>query len=150
MKRIILANDHAGTLLKNEAEHLLANRGLAVKNMGVNNDESIDYPDIFLKASEELVRDKDAIGIFICGTGIGACVTTNKVKSLHCALVHNGFTARMAKEHNHCRVIALGARIVNKEILAEILEAYLDASEMGGRHTRRVEKIYKFEQNRDN
>ncbi len=145
-QKVLIANDHSGTQLKQAAIHFLTAQGCEVVNLGVDDEDAIDYPDIFVAAAKKLLAEPTALGVFICGTGIGACITLNKISTLHCALVHNGFTARMAKKHNHCRLIALGARVVNHETLVEILQAFLNAVPEGGRHSRRIQKIIALEQ----
>ena len=42
---ILLANDHAGTSLKNEIKKVLENKGYSVINLGCDTEESVDYPD---------------------------------------------------------------------------------------------------------
>ena len=42
---ILLANDHAGTSLKNEIKKALENKGYSVINLGCDTEESVDYPD---------------------------------------------------------------------------------------------------------
>ena len=42
---ILLANDHAGTSLKNEIKKDLENKGYSVINLGCDTEESVDYPD---------------------------------------------------------------------------------------------------------
>jgi len=46
------------------------------------------------------VRDgAAALGIFLCGTGIGGSIAANKVRGVRAALCHEAFTARMARQH---------------------------------------------------
>jgi ribose 5-phosphate isomerase B len=53
--------------------------------------------------------------------------------------------ARNAREHNDANVLTLGARFVDAQKLAEIVEVFLSASCTEERHARRVQKITAIE-----
>jgi ribose 5-phosphate isomerase B len=50
-------------------------------------------------------------GILLCGTGIGISIAANKIDGIRCALVHDRFTATMAREHNDANFLAMGGRV---------------------------------------
>lgn len=83
--------------------------------------------------------------ILVCGTGIGMSIAANKVDGIRAALVTDTFSARMAKEHNNANIITLGARTVGIELAWELVNAYLRAEFLGGKHLVRVEKIMGME-----
>ena len=68
---ILLANDHAGTSLKNEIKKALENKGYSVINLGCDTIESVDYPDFAHPLAEKISNNENLIGIIICGSGIG-------------------------------------------------------------------------------
>ena len=105
-----------------------------------SSEKKCDYPDIAKYVSTNVVKS-NAIGILICGTGIGISIAANKVKGVRCALCHNIETAKMAKNHNNANILALGARILSKENAFKILKTFLSEKFEGGRHERRVNKI---------
>ena len=142
--RYYIASDHAGFRLKAELIKHLNQKGFEVRDLGTDSEESCDYPDYALKAAQK-VAGEDAKGILICGTGIGSCISANKVKGIRAALIHSEFTGRMAKEHNNANIVCLGARAVDLETAKKSVDAWLEAEFQGGRHERRVKKITQFE-----
>ena len=116
-----------------------------VKNMGVNSEESVDYPDMAEKTCKEYLKGNYDFGIVCCGTGIGISISANKVDGIRCALPQNIFGAEMSKVHNNANVIAFGGRIEYQDPVNDMIDAYIDAEFEGGRHQRRVDKIMGLE-----
>ena len=143
--RVLLANDHGGVTLKFEILEWLLARGHEVKNLGVDREDRVDYPDKAAEAVTEYLKGGWDFGILICGTGIGISISANKFRGIRCALVHDAFTATMAREHNDANFIALGGRVKLTEPVGDILAGYVDSSFQGGRHGERVGKITALE-----
>jgi len=112
-----------------------------VKNLGVDSEERVDYPDMAKAAVAEYRKGSFDLGILLCGTGIGISIAANRHKGIRCALIHDSFTALMAKEHNNANFIALGGRVQYREKPEEFLEIFMNASFQGGRHEERIEKL---------
>ena len=53
----------------------------------------------------------------------------------------------MAREHNNADVIAFGARVIGIEMAKMILDTFLGAEFLGGRHQDRVDMIMAIEEN---
>jgi ribose 5-phosphate isomerase B len=85
--------------------------------------------------------EPDALGILICGTGIGVSITANRHPGIRAALCATELQARLAREHNNANVLCLGARITGDELARAITDAFLDGSFAGGRHQRRLDRI---------
>lgn len=143
--KVAIGNDHAGPALKEEIVLYLKSKGIEVINMGVDTEDSVDYPDYAKLVCDKVVSKEVDFGILICGTGIGISIAANKIKGIRAALCHDAITARLCKEHNNANVIAFGARIIDKEIAKEIIDAYLSAEFAGDRHQRRIDKITALE-----
>lgn len=97
------------------------------------------------EVAEGVVAGEYDCAILVCGTGIGMSIAANKVDGIRAALVTDTFSARMAKEHNNANIITLGARTVGIELAWELVNAYLGAEFLGGKHLVRVEKIMGME-----
>ncbi|HEY5485341.1 MAG TPA: RpiB/LacA/LacB family sugar-phosphate isomerase, partial [Candidatus Cryosericum sp.] len=109
--KIFIGSDHGGFRLKSFLIHALTLKGYEVEDLGTDSSErSVDYPDFAAAVARKVVADSTTVGIVICGTGIGVSIAANKIAGIRCALVHDGYTARMAKEHNNANVLALGGR----------------------------------------
>ncbi len=143
---IAIGSDHGGFELKEEIKKYLMEKGYNVKDFGVENPVSVDYPDIAHPVCTSIVNGECEKGILICGTGIGISISANKVKGIRAALCGDCFSARMAKEHNNANVIALGGRVIGVNLALEIVDAWLSAQFEGGRHQNRVDKIHAIEQ----
>ncbi len=143
--KCVLANDHGAVELAKRILTHLEERGIEVKYLGVAEEISVDYPDKAKEASEEFFKGPYDFGILLCGTGIGISIAANKIKGIRCALLSDTYTAKMAKEHNNANMIALGGRVSYKEDPLKIIDSYLDASFLGGRHQRRIDKITALE-----
>lgn len=138
---IVIANDHGAVELKKKLLSWLEKNGHSVTNLGVDQEERVDYPDMAESAVREYNRGGYDFGIVLCGTGIGISIAANKHKGIRCALVHDSFTALMAKEHNDANFLAFGGRVHYQEEPEKILEVFMNASFQGGRHSQRVEKL---------
>jgi ribose 5-phosphate isomerase B len=145
MKKIIIASDHGAVSLKKDILSFLAAKNCVVKDMGVNSEESVDYPDIAASACQEFKRGGYDFGILLCGTGIGMTIAANKIKGIRCALIHDLFTAKMAKEHNDANFIAFGGRVQYAVPVTEMIETFMASSFAGDRHARRIAKITAWE-----
>ncbi len=143
--QIFLGSDHGGFALKGFLKEKLG-KGHEVKDVGCESEESCDYPDFAEKVARAVANAKGSIGILCCGTGIGMCMTANKIKGIRAAVLWDEFSAKMAREHNNANVICLGGRVLGKEEALKLVEVFLESefqgsNESGERHRRRVEKI---------
>jgi ribose 5-phosphate isomerase B len=139
--KIVIANDHGAVELKKRLLAWLEEKGHSVTNLGVDKEDRVDYPDMAEKAVREYDRGGYDFGIVLCGTGIGISIAANKHKGIRCALVHDSFTALMAKEHNDANFLAFGGRVHYEEKPEKILEVFMNAEFQGGRHLLRVEML---------
>lgn len=139
--RIALGSDHAGFALKEQIEEALRAENYDVHDLGTHTEESMDYPDIARELSEAVAAGQYDRGILVCGTGIGVCMTANKVKGIRAGAVSEPYSAHMARLHNDANVICMGARVVGIGLAMEIVKAFLHTEFEGGRHALRVDKI---------
>lgn len=143
--RIVLGSDHAGFSVKEAIRKFLETEGYAVDDQGTWSEESVDYPDFGKAVGERVVSRQADLGIAVCGTGIGISIAANKVPGVRAAVAHDVMTARLAREHNDANVLTLGGRVVSSEAAIEMVQVFLTAAYLGGRHQRRVEKIAAIE-----
>lgn len=144
--KIAIAADHAGRDLKEEIKVFLKNKGIEVIDFGVDNPESVDYPDYGIKVAHAVSRGLVDRGILSCGTGIGMSIVANKFPNVRAALCCNMYTARMSRLHNDSNILVLGGRTIDKEIALLMVEVWLNTNFEGGRHLRRLEKIKRLEE----
>ncbi|MBM3133281.1 MAG: ribose 5-phosphate isomerase B [Chloroflexi bacterium] len=139
--RIAIGSDHAGFNLKEMVKGILLEMNHSYEDFGCFDTSSVDYPDIGFAVADAVAQGKFDQGILICGSGIGMCITANKVDGIRAAVCHDTFSARGAREHNDANVLCLGERVIGLGLAREIVTAYLASEFMGGRHARRLEKV---------
>lgn len=142
----VIASDHGGLELKDAVRRFLEERGIAIRDLGTLDSESVDYPDFGEKVAAAVSRGDAERGVLVCGTGIGMSIVANKFPRVRAALVTDEFSARMAKEHNDANVLVLGGRILQPEHALRLVAAWLDAVFEGGRHQKRLDKIALIEE----
>ena len=142
--RIVVGSDDAGFDYKEvikkdlEANDLVA----SVADVGVDAEGHTNYPTIATSAAEMVARGEADRAILLCGTGLGVAVAANKVKGIRAALCWSVELARLAREHNDANVLAMGARLTGIDMAKACVTAFLDTPFAGGRHQRRVDKLF--------
>lgn len=142
--RIGIAADHRGFKKKQKLMEYLEKKEHEAINYGVNNNNSVDYPDYAFLVSEKINNQEIDIGILICGTGIGMCIAANKVPNIRCAKVDNIKEASLARSHNNVNIIALSSTMPlfkMKDIIDVFLKTPFSNEE---RHQRRIDKINNY------
>ena len=142
---IAIGCDHAAFDMKEDIKAYLAEKGHEVKDYGTFSPESCDYPLYGEKVARALAEGQAERGILICGTGVGISLAANKVSGIRAAVFSEPLTARLARQHNNAQIIAFGARIVGPDTAKSIVDAFLEAEFLGGRHARRVGQIEEIE-----
>lgn len=143
--KIGLGSDHAGYELKEYIKEFLEKENIEYVDFGTNSTESVDYPEFGAKVAEAVRNGECDKGIICCGTGIGISISANKIPGIRCALCSDCYSARMSIEHNNANVLALGARVIGKDLAIEIVNTWLKAEFQGGKHERRINKIKDIE-----
>ena len=141
--RISIGNDHAGVEYKNYIREYLLDKNIQVNNYGTDSLDSVDYPDFAHPVSNDVNEEKSDLGILICGSGNGVCMTANKYKNVRAALCWNKELALLSKSHNNANIVCIPARFIEKKEALEIIKTFISEEFEGGRHERRVNKIGK-------
>lgn len=145
--RIAIGADHAGYNFKAPLSELLQTLGHEVVDVGANSlDQDDDYPD-FAEAVAKCVAGESAQrGIILCGSGVGASITANKIQGVRAAICHDTYSAQQGVEHDDMNVLCLGARIVKYDLAKNLVTAFLSSSfTCEERHLRRLGKILRLE-----
>jgi len=141
VSRIVLASDHAGFKLKEVIKKYLIRKGNRILDLGTSNTNSVDYPDYAHRLSKNMKNKNNQLGILICGSGIGMNITANKHKNIRAALCYNIKSARLSRQHNNANVMAVGARLIKKNLALKCVNTFIKTDFKGGRHLRRIKKI---------
>jgi ribose 5-phosphate isomerase B len=149
MMRIGIATDHGGFGLKEDLVVRLKELGLEVVDFGAHSLESgDDYPDFVIPLARSVAAGKVDRGIAVCGSGVGASISANKVHGARAALILDHFSARQGVEDDHLNIICLGGRVVGPEAAWDVVRAFLAANfSQAERHLRRLGKVASLETN---
>jgi ribose 5-phosphate isomerase B len=146
--QIVVAADHGGFELKNKIIQWLNEKNYKVEDAGNTvYDSKDDYPDFAIKAAEMVSRKEVDKGIIVCGSGVGACITANKIKGVRASICHDIYSAHQGVEHDDMNVLCLGARIIGENLAKELVFAFVEAEFIQEeRFVRRLNKIKLLEE----
>lgn len=144
--KIAIGNDHAGLELKKDIMAHLQEMGYEIINLGTDSPESFPYPVSGYRVAKLVASGGADMGVLICGTGVGISLAANKVKGIRCCVCSEPYTAKLSRQHNNSNVLALGARVVGSELAKMIVDEWLNAEFLGGRHQTRVDMIMEIEE----
>ena len=140
--KIAIGNDHAGVDYKKNIIEYLEKKFIII-NHGTDDENSVDYPDFAHPVSSDVNTGTSNLGILICGSGNGVCMTANKYKNVRAALCWNKELSKLGRTHNDANIVCIPARFITKKEAAEIVNTFVNEEFEGGRHKRRVKKISK-------
>jgi RpiB/LacA/LacB family sugar-phosphate isomerase len=144
--KIAVAADHAGFPHKEIVITILEHNGHEAIDLGTTSTEPVDYPDYAEKVGRAIQQGEAERGILLCGSGVGAAIAANKMRGIRAGVCHDIYSAHQSVEHDDANVLAIGARIIGIELVAEIVRAFIGAEFSGEpRHVRRLNKILALE-----
>jgi ribose 5-phosphate isomerase B len=138
---IAIGADHAGFEYKELLKNYLSEKGYTIIDFGTNSNASVDYPDYVHPLAAEVASGQIEMGILICGSANGVCMTANKHRDIRAALCWNTEVAKLSRQHNNANIICLPARFVTIDDAQQMVDAFLTTEFEGGRHQTRVDKI---------
>ena len=141
IKKVFLASDHAGFLLKQVISKSLRKKGIKILDLGPKNKNSVDYPVYAHLLAKRVSKQKKNIGILVCGSGHGMTMTANKHKNIRAALCYDPRSTKLSRIHNNANVMAIGSRLTKKSVALKCISIFLKTNFEGGRHLRRIKKI---------
>jgi ribose 5-phosphate isomerase B len=144
--KIAIGNDHVGKELKEIVVEELNKRNIEIVDCGTNSTDRTDYPIYGEKVARLVSQGKVDKGIIMCGTGIGISIAANKVNGIRAAVCTEPYSARLSRQHNDSNILAMGSRVIGKELARMIINEWLDANFEGERHQKRVDLIKDIEQ----
>ena len=113
---ILLGSDHLGLSLKNSLKNHLQDKGYKVEDVGVDNEDPVDYPDVGEKLARKIANGDSTRGILCCGTGAGMAIVANKIPGVRAVCINDPYTAERAIASNNAQVVTLGGLITAKEV----------------------------------
>ncbi|RYH11598.1 RpiB/LacA/LacB family sugar-phosphate isomerase [Tropicimonas sp. IMCC6043] len=140
--KLAVAGDSAGKGLAHElAEYLKDRYEVTEATAGPEGEEKFyaDMADRVASAVADGTYDK---AILCCGTGIGVCMSANKVPGIRAAHLHDCYSAERAALSNNAQVITMGARTLGVELAKKIADTFLELTfDEAGRSAGNVDAI---------
>lgn len=148
--KIVIGCDHAATELKETVKAHLAQKGYETVDVGTYTSDSCHYPIYASAACKKILDGECALGILICGTGIGMSMAANKHKGIRAACCSDTFSARLTREHNDANMLCFGARVVGAGLALDLVDAFLGAEYLNnGNHVTRVAMLSDIENEKE-
>ena len=120
--KIAIGADSAGKpLLDVIAAHLAGKQDIEVNDLS----QSGYYADLSKVVAESVLEGRNDRAILFCGTGIGVCISANKVPGIRAALTHDTYSAERAAKSNNAQIITMGARVIGPELAKTIVDTWL-------------------------
>lgn len=145
-KRIAIGCDEAAYNMKVVLTKHLEDKGYEVVDYGAGAGEVILYPDVAFKVAEAVAHGEFERAVLVCGTGIGVCISANKVKGVRAAVCHDSFSAQRSRKSNDAQIICFGERVIGFELAKDLLDIWLSSEFSGGGSTPKVNRICAYEE----
>ena len=120
--KIALGADSAGKPLIDIIEAHLKSKG---EHQITNLSQSGFYADLSAAIAGKVKKGEYDRAILCCGTGIGVCISANKVPGIRAALTHDTYSAERAAKSNNAQIITMGARVIGPELAKVITDTWL-------------------------
>ena len=143
--KLAICSDHRGYNLKSELIKKMNENGMNFEDFGCFSEERCDYPIYALKVGEAVKNNECDLGIVICGSGDGVCISANKVKGIRCICAKNTQQVERARQHVNINVLALAAEETDAITAFEMIKTFIDTQFLNGRYQERLDILDKYE-----
>ena len=126
--KIAVAGDSAGEgLARILADHLEQTHDVAEISHSSDGPDTY-YANLADRVASDVIAGHYERAILVCGTGIGVCLSANKVPGIRAAQCHDTYSAGKAATSNNAQIITMGARVIGAELAKDIVDAFLSSS----------------------
>lgn len=142
--KLFIGSDHRGVEIENLLVEKLRENNYEVYQTQLPHYDTDDYVDFALDICNNVINNKDSLGVLICGTGIGMSIAANKVKGIRAAHCTSLEHAHLAREHNGANVICIAN--TNLDDMFNIINEFINTpSATEEKHINRINKIINYE-----
>lgn len=123
--KIAVAGDSAGEgLARVLADHLKGSHDVTELSRTEAGPDAF-YANLSDRVANQVLAGEYDRAILVCGTGIGVCISANKVPGIRAALTHDTYSAERAALSNNAQIITMGSRVIGTELAKSIADAFL-------------------------
>jgi len=142
MKKIAIGCDPNAAGLKEVVKQHLTDLGYEYEDYG--SDDPI-YANVGIKVAEQVASGVHERGILICGTGIGMCITANKVSGIYAALCADAYSTERSIKSNNANIMTLGSQVTGTELAKSLVKIWMESEYVaGGRSQPKIQRIYDY------
>ena len=147
--KIYLGSDHRGFHLKEKIAKWLFEWGYGFTDLGAETyDEKDDYTKYASSVASLVGEDKNAIGILLCGSGVGVDVMANKFDGIRASIGIDAEQVRSGRKDDDMNILVIAAEHTEDHPAREMVKSFLETKFDGKpRHRRRLEEIKRIEEN---
>jgi D-erythrulose 4-phosphate isomerase len=127
--KVAVAGDSAGEGLAHILAEYLKARFDIFEVSHTENGPDPFYANMADRVASAVIAGTYDRAILMCGTGIGVCISANKVPGIRAALTHDVYSAQRAALSNNAQIITMGARVIGAEHAKLIADAFLGLTE---------------------
>ena len=142
MKKIAIGCDPNAAGLKEVVKQHLTDLGYEYEDYG---SEDPIYANVAIKVAEQVAAGVHERGILICGTGIGMCITANKVSGIYAALCADAYSTERSIKSNNANIMTLGSQVTGSELAKSLVKIWMESEYVpGGRSQPKIQRIYDY------
>ena len=142
MKKIAIGCDPNAADLKEAVKQQLTDLGYEYEDYG--SDDAI-YANVAIKVAEQVAAGVHDRGILICGTGIGMCITANKVPGAYAALCSDAYSTERSIKSNNANIMTMGSQVTGSELAKSLVKIWMESEYVpGGRSQPKIQRIYDY------
>ncbi len=100
------------------------------------------YANVAFAVAREVAAKNYDRGILICGTGIGMCISANKVRGAYAALISDEYSCERSIKSNNANIACFGAFTIGAKLMEMLAKDWLSYEYKTG--TASEEKVRRF------
>ena len=124
MKKIGVGWDPNAVDLKEVVKKHITDLGYEWEDYG--RDDPI-YANVPIAVAEAVANAKYDQGILICGTGIGMCITSNKVPGACAVLCADPYSTERSRKSHNANIMTLGSQVVGVELAKTLMTVWMNS-----------------------
>jgi len=147
---IFVGADHRGFELKNKLMEYLQENNIRIEDLGnYELDPLDDYPDFAQKVAQAVLQNpQEFLGLVLCGSGAGVCITVNRFSGIRCAVGFSEEQVAHARENDHINVLALAADYYDLEKAKKLIDTFINSvPKTEDKYIRRLQKLDSLKNN---